>query len=72
MNLPEHPDTHLYHAQVKSITRGGTQAADDMAMEAMWQALVRGESKEDIEKVFFDTFSKARNGINDQFHYRRF
>lgn len=64
MNLPQpHPDTYLHHQAIKQITRGGTQAADDMAMEAMWQALEKGESKEEAGKIFSDTYKNCLYGI---------
>lgn len=63
MCQPEpHPDTYLNHQAIKQITRGGTQAADDKAMEAMWQALDNGASKEEAGKIFCNTFNKVRNG----------
>lgn len=63
MRRPEpHPDTHLHQQQAKAITRGGKQAAEDAAMEAMWQAMERGESKQEVERIFFDTYKNVRNG----------
>lgn len=57
MNLPQpHPDTLTNHQAIKQITRGGTQAADDMAIEAMWQALEKGASKEEANKIFSQTY----------------
>jgi hypothetical protein len=57
-----HPDLpQAYHA-TKQITRGGTQAADDQAMEAMWQAIERKESKEEAEKQFSETYQKCLHG----------
>lgn len=56
-----HPDTYLQQTQVKQITTGGTQFADDKAMEAMWWALDSGADKEEAEKVFSDTYKKCLN-----------
>ena len=65
LNL-QHPDTLLHQHQVKQITRGGRQAADDIAMEAMWLALEGGKSKEEANKIFSQTYIKvlAWNTIN--------
>lgn len=60
MNEP-HPDLYMQQSQVKQITRGSRQAADDMAMEAMWQALESGMGKEEAGKVFNDTYKKCLN-----------
>lgn len=59
MYQPEHPDTLTNQTAVKQITRGGRQAADDQAMEAMWQALEEGKSKEEANKVFSNTYIQA-------------
>jgi hypothetical protein len=59
MTTIHHPDTLTNQSAVKSITRGGTQAADDKAMEAMWQALEQGRSKEEVNKIFSQTYIKA-------------
>jgi len=61
LNL-QHPDFLTNQIAIKQITRGGRQAADDKAMEAMWQAIERGESREEAEKVFTDTYKKVLNG----------
>lgn len=60
--MTPHPDTHLHQQQVKAITRGGTQAADDQAMEAYWMALKEGKSKEEANKVFSNTYIKVLHG----------
>jgi hypothetical protein len=57
-----HPDLHEAYQSAKQITRGGKQAADDQAMEAMWQAMERGESKEEAEKQFSETYLKVVHG----------
>jgi len=61
LQLP-HPDELLTQHQVKAITSGGLQAADSAAMEAMWQALNEGRSKEEAEKIFSDTYKKVLYG----------
>jgi hypothetical protein len=58
----EHPDTLATQTAIKSITRGGTQAADDKAMEAMWQAIEHGRSKEEANEIFNDTYKKVLYG----------
>lgn len=60
LNL-QHPDTHLHQQQVRSITRGGTQAADDKAMDAYWQALEGGKNREEANKIFSQTYIQALN-----------
>jgi hypothetical protein len=61
MNI-EHPDTLTNQTAVKAITRGGLQAADDKAMEAMWQAIERGERKEEVNKIFSQTYKNVLHG----------
>jgi hypothetical protein len=61
LQLP-HPDFLTNQTAVKAITRGGTQAADSAAMEAMWQAIESGRSKEEAEKIFNDTYKKFLYG----------
>lgn len=62
MILEPHPDLCLQQAQVKQITRGSCQFADDKAMDAMWQALDSGMGKEEAGKVFSDTYKKCLDG----------
>lgn len=52
-----HPDhlTDLY--RLKAIERGGMQAIETSAMNAMWDALERGASKEEAERIFFSFFN---------------
>lgn len=57
--IPEHPDTILQQAQAKAITRGSRQAADDKAMDAMWEALEAGKSREEAETIFSNTYLKS-------------
>jgi hypothetical protein len=53
-----HPDLpQAYHA-AKQITRGGNQAADDVAMEAYWRAIEEGKSKDEAGEVFIITYQK--------------
>jgi hypothetical protein len=60
--MTDHPDTlHDYHT-LKAIRRGGTQSADTAAMEAMWQAIEAGESKEEAETIFSETYLKFVHG----------
>jgi hypothetical protein len=63
MMTPEpHPDQLLHESQVKKITRGGRQAATDAAMDAMWEAIEAGNSREEFEKVFSETYIKVLHG----------
>lgn len=61
LNL-SHPDTLANEQAVRKITRGGMQAADDHAMEAMWKALNEGRSREEAERIFTDTYKKVLHG----------
>jgi len=61
LNLP-HPDYLPNQTAVKKITRGGRQAADDKAMEAMWQAIEQGRSKEEVNKIFSQTYINVLHG----------
>lgn len=56
---PGHPDTATDYRALKAIHRGGTQAADDKAMEAYWQAIERGESKDEAGEIFIKTYQKV-------------
>ena len=56
MTVIPHPDALTNQQAVKSITRGGRQFADDQAMEAMWQALEEGKSKEEAGEIFSQTY----------------
>jgi hypothetical protein len=57
-----HPDTHLNHHATRQITRGGNQAADDVAMEAFWKALDSGKSKDEAGEIFIKTYQKVVHG----------
>ncbi len=60
--MTDHPDLHeAYHA-AKQITRGGTQAADDQAIEAYHRAIDEGRSKGEAETKYFETYQKAVHG----------
>jgi hypothetical protein len=60
--MTDHPDLPQAHHAAKQITRGGTQAADDQAMEAMWLAIERGESREEAGEIFIKTYQKCLHG----------
>lgn len=62
MNQPDHPDILNNHSQIKSITRGGMQAIEDKAIEAMWRGLERGATREEVERIFFSLFKKTTYG----------
>lgn len=62
-NLP-HPDDLLNQQAVRRITRGSMQAAEDKAMEAMFDAITEGRSKEEAETIFFDTYKKVLYGVD--------
>lgn len=63
LQLEPHPDFLTNQTAVKAITRGGRQAADDKAMEAMWQALESGKSREEANKIFSQTYIQHLHGI---------
>mgnify|MGYP000940121646 CR=1 FL=1 len=62
MRQPDHPDTLADLHRLKSISRGSKQAIETSAMNAMWDALDNGASKEEAEKVFFSFFNNKHNG----------
>lgn len=57
LNLP-HPDELSNQSAVRNITRGGRQAADDIAMEAYWIAIEEGKSKDEAGEIFIKTYQK--------------
>jgi hypothetical protein len=59
MTQEPHPDLLADHHATRQITRGGNQAADDVAMEAYWRAIERGESKEAAGEIMIKTYQKA-------------
>lgn len=58
MIIEPHPDTALQHAQVKQITRGGTQSADTAAMEAYYDGIKAGKTVDEAGEVFIKTYQK--------------
>ena len=63
MRQPEpHPDTLADLHRLKSISRGSKQAIETSAMNAMYDALDSGASKEEAEKVFFSFFNNNGHG----------
>lgn len=63
MNPEPHPDLLLQQAQVKQITRGSRQYADDKAMEAYWQAIEQGKTVDEAGEVFIKCYIKnVRDG----------
>ncbi len=60
--IEPHPDELLHHHATRQITRGGTQAADNAAMEAYWQAIEAGKSKEEAGEIFRETYQKCLHG----------
>jgi hypothetical protein len=58
----EHPDLLLNHHATRQITRGGNQAADDGAMEAYWQAIEAGRSKDEAGEIMIKTYQKVLYG----------
>lgn len=75
MTPEPHPDTLLNQAATKQITRGSRQAADTAAMNAMWEVLDRGGSKEEAERIFQETYLKVlygKHSITMEGNKRRF
>ena len=62
MTQAEHPDTLANQAATKKITRGSRQAADTAAMNAMWEAIEAGKSREEAEAIFSQTYIKILYG----------
>lgn len=62
MNQPEHPDLLLQQSATKSITRGARQTADTAAMEAYYDAIEAGKSKDEAGELFIKTFQKMVHG----------
>jgi hypothetical protein len=56
MTTTPHPDELLHQQQVKAITRGSRQAADDKAMDAMWEALEAGKSNKEAAEIYSQTY----------------
>jgi fructose-1,6-bisphosphatase/sedoheptulose 1,7-bisphosphatase-like protein len=55
LNL-SHPDELKDWQDLKALKRGSRQAADEAAMDAMWEALESGKSKEEVNKIFSTTY----------------
>lgn len=64
MRQPDHPDTLTDYYRLKQIKKGSKQAIEDRAMNAMYDAIERGESKEEAEKVFVNHFNKDHGKEN--------
>lgn len=63
---PEHPDLLLQQSAVKQTTRGGTQYADDKAMDAYWLALEEGKSVDEAGIIFIKEYQKSLYGSRKQ------
>lgn len=59
---PEHPDTAQDYYRLKQIEKGGKQAIETSAMNAMWDAIDNGATKEEAEKIYFSFFNKTSHG----------
>jgi hypothetical protein len=55
LNLP-HPDELKDWQDLKALKRGSRQAADDQAMDAMWEAIESGKSREEANEIFSTTY----------------
>ena len=67
MKQPEpHPDLPRDYYRLKEIERGSMQAIETSAMNAMWDALEEGRSREEAEKVFFSFFNYYSHGKQKQ------
>jgi hypothetical protein len=58
MYSADHPDTAQDYQRLKQIQRGGKQAIETTAMNAMWDAIEEGRSREEAEKIYFSFFNK--------------
>lgn len=58
----EHPDTLQDYHRLKQIEKGGKQAIETSAMNAMHEAIDNGATREEAEKVFFSFFNKTSHG----------
>lgn len=57
-----HPDELKDWQDLKALKRGSRQAADDMAMNAMWEAIECGKSKEEVEVIYSQTYLNVVHG----------
>lgn len=55
--MTDHPDTLTAYHALKQITRGGRQATTTAAMDAMWEAMEAGKSKEEAEEIYSSFFN---------------
>lgn len=55
-HIVDHPDTITDWQAFKELKRGSRQAADTAAMNAMWDAIEAGRSKEEYEAIFSQTY----------------
>jgi hypothetical protein len=62
MRQEPHPDEVADWQSLKSITRGGTQSADDQAMDAYWRALEEGKTVDEAGEVFIKEYQKGVYG----------
>lgn len=58
-----HPDTLQDYTHLKQINRGGKQAIETSAMNAMWDALEEGKGREEAEKIFLNHFNKTSHEV---------
>lgn len=61
LNL-EHPDELQAQQALKAITRGSRQSASTAAMEAFYDAIEAGKSKDEAGEVFIKTYQKCLYG----------
>lgn len=59
-----HPDEISDYRALKEVTTGGTQSADDQAMEAFYDALSEGKSKDEAGEIFIKTYQKFVYGMD--------
>jgi hypothetical protein len=62
MTTTPHPDLLTDFRALKAITRGGMQAADTAAMEAYYDAIEEGKSKDEAGEVFIKEYQKMVHG----------
>lgn len=52
-----HPDLHQDYHRLKQISRGGMEAIETSAMNAMWDALDNGATREEAQAIYFSFFN---------------
>lgn len=62
MTTTPHPDTSLDWESLKAIKTGGTQAASTAAMEAYYDAIEEGKSKDEAGEIFIKEYQKSLYG----------